>query len=345
MQVLIGSAFGLIGVISYIIYAQEVGGFMIVIQAVGFFRSQTEPYSDFGFLIKVAPFTTVSSYMFWDLFVSSSHLLRKTAYCVVFALMFLWSLVILYSLGVRMQFIFYLLSFVLYVCFRRGGVSVKGMFIAGVLFTAVSLFGKDITSLYFMEEGSLEKTWEEVTTDPFAGMKKILLEFSFPFVNLANIVELVPGEVNYRWFLDLPLAAAYMLPKPLLGLSLPPTVTMIYDEYIDHPIPIDLLSFGYASVGMIGMVLVYFTYGSILYLADWYFPPSGNRLSVLLRAAWLLYLSSQVMYGNPHHALVTGFPLLVATVIIVLCGRCDKVLDPGEIRAIGARGRAKARHA
>jgi hypothetical protein len=49
---------------------------------------------------------------------------------------------------------------------------------------------------------------------------------------------------------------------------------------------------------------------------------------MLLRAAWLLYLSSQVMYGNPHHALVAGFPLLVSTVVIVLCMKRDKVLDP-----------------
>jgi len=112
-----------------------------------------------------------------------------------------------------------------------------------------------------------------------------------------------------------------LLPKPLLGLTLPPTISMVYEDYINAPIPIDLLSFGYASIGVIGTIIVSLCYGMVLSLADSYFPTHGNRTLVLLRAAWLLYLSQQVMYGNPQHAAVAGFPLIIGTCVIVLCGR------------------------
>ncbi|PWT76530.1 MAG: hypothetical protein C5B60_04045 [Chloroflexi bacterium] len=322
LKVIIALFFGVVGIVSLFIYANEVGGFAIMVQAVGFFRNQTEAYSNFGFLIKVAPFTSVSSYVFWDLFASSRDNLRKVLYCIGFWLMFMSSLLILYSLGGRVQFVFYILTFVLYVSFQRGKLPVPQAFLAALLFVVVILFGKEVTNLnVYVSEDLVGNAWEEFSTEPLSGIRKILLEFSLPFVTLANIIELVPNEMSYRWFADIPLGVAYLLPKPLLGLNLPPTVTMVYDDEMDAPIPIDLLSFGYTSMGVIGTIIVCLVFGLLLCLADLYFPPVGNKTVVLLRAAWLLYLSAQVMYGSPQHALVAGFPLLVGTFAIVLSGK------------------------
>jgi len=322
LQVIIALSFGLVGIVSLLVYANAVGGFEIMLQAVGFFRNQTDPYTDFGFLIKVAPFASVSSYVFWDLFTSSTGNLRKGLYGIGFWLMFMSSLLILYSLGGRVQFAFYLLVFVIYVSFRRRRLPKAYALLGGILFVAIVLFGKEVISLnVYVSDDLIGAVWEELTTDPLSGIRKTLLEFSFPFVTVANVVDLVPNEMSYRWFEDIPLGVAYLLPKPLLGLTLPPTVTMIYDEYMDVPIPIDLLSFGYTSMGALGTILVCLVYGFVLCIADCYFPANGNRTLILLRAAWLLYLSAQVMYGSPHHALVAGFPLLVGTLVIVFCRR------------------------
>ncbi|PWT76313.1 MAG: hypothetical protein C5B60_04230 [Chloroflexi bacterium] len=323
LKVTIAFFFGLVGIVSLFIYANEVGGFAIMVQSVGFFRNQTEAYSDFGFLIKVAPFASVSSYVFWDVFTSSTGNLRKGLYGIGFWLMFMASLLILYSLGGRVQFGFYLLVFVIYVSFRRRRLPKAYAIIGGICFVAIVLFGKEVISQnVYVSDDLIGSAWEELSTDPLSGIRKILLEFSFPFITLGNILDLVPNELGYRWFVDVPLGFAYLLPKPLLGLTLPPTVTMAYDDYMDVPIPIDLLSFGYTSMGAAGMILVCLAYGFVLCVADCYFPAHGNKTLVLLRAAWLLYLSAQVMYGSPQHALVAGFPLLVGTLVIVLCGRC-----------------------
>jgi hypothetical protein len=321
-QVIIALSFGLAGIGALLVYANEVGGFEIMVKAVGFFRNQTEAYSDFGFLIKVAPFTCISSYGFWGLFAASTDKARKGLYCIGFVLTFILSLLILYSLGGRVQFSFYLLTFILYASFRRGKLPLPHVFLASLLFVSIVLFGKEITNLnVYVSDDLVEAAWEEVSTDPLSGIRKILLEFSFPFINLANIMEFVPETMGYRWFVDIPLGIAYLLPKPLLGLTLPPTVIMVYDEYVDVPMPIDLLSFGYLSMGVIGTIVVYMCFGFVLYLADLYLPPHGDRTMILFRAAWLLYLSQQVMYGSPHHALVAGFPLLVGTFAVVVSAK------------------------
>ena len=326
LQVLSALSFGLIGIASLLMYANAVGGFAVMLQAVGFFRNQTDPYSDLGFLIKVAPFTSVSSYVFWDLCTSSTSNLKKGVYGIGFWLMFMSSLLILYSLGGRMQFVFYFLVFVIYASFRHGRLPMGYALFGGILFVVIVLFGKEVISLnVYVSDDLVGSAWEEISADPLIGLRKLLLEFSFPFISLANIQEFVPTEIGYRWFTDIPLGVAYLLPKPLLGLTLPPTVTMVYDEYMDVPMPIDLLSFGYTSMGILGTILVCLMYGSVLCMADCYFPSHGNRVMLLLRAAWLLYLSAQVMYGSPHHALVAGFPLLVGTLVIVLCGRYTRL--------------------
>jgi hypothetical protein len=301
------------------VYANEIGGFEIMIKAVGFFRNQTEAYSDFGFLIKVAPFTSISSYVFWALFASSKRK-SKRFYCTGFLLTFMSSLLILFSMGGRVQFSFYLLTFVLYASFLRGRLPVPHVLLASVLFALIILFGKEITNLnVYVSDDLLGAALDEVATDPLSGVRKVILEFCFPFVNLANLFEMVPDAMGYRWFEDIPLGIAYLLPKPLLGLTLPPTVIMVYDDYVDVPMPIDLLSFGYVSMGVIGTIVVCLIFGFSLALADHYFPPQGNKTVILFRAAWLLYLAAQIMYGSPQHALVAGFPLLVGTLALLAC--------------------------
>jgi hypothetical protein len=213
-------------------------------------------------------------------------------------------------------------TFVLYASFRRGRLPIPHVLLGTFLFVLVILFGKEVINLnVYTSEDLIGSAWEEISSDPLSGIKKILLEFLFPFITLANIVEMVPNEMDYRWFADIPLGVAYLLPKPLLGLNLPPTVTMVYDDQMEVPMPIDLLSFGYTSMGVVGTILVCLVFGLILCLADLFFPSNGMKTFVLLRAAWMLYLSAQVMYGSPHHALVAGFPLLVGTLAIGLCGR------------------------
>lgn len=317
VQIGLAFGFGLIGILSLLIYVNEVGGFAIMVQAVGFFRSQTEPFSEFGFVIKVAPLTTVSSYLLFGLFTSTKNKAKRVIYLVSFVLMFLSSLLILYVLGGRVQFAFYLLVFMLYSSFLKGRISLGFSLLAAVAIAGVFLFGKDIITGYAKEDALVSK-WDEILSDPFVAVRYLLIEFSFPFVTLANLLDAVPGDIRYQWFVDVPLGVAYLLPKPLLGLDLPPTVTMIYDEYIDHPIPIDLLSFGYVNMDVFGILLVCLAFGFLLSFADCCIPSRENRTAILLRAAWILYLSSQVMYGSPHHALVTGFPLIVGTVALAL---------------------------
>ena len=82
----------------------------------------------------------------------------------------------------------------------------------------------------------------------------ILNEFSFPYVISANTIQIVPEEVGYRYFIDLPLAALYLLPSFGGADTWPRMISHIHLEMLPL-MPIDLVSFGYYALGAVGVGL------------------------------------------------------------------------------------------
>jgi hypothetical protein len=86
-------------------------------------------------------------------------------------------------------------------------------------------------------------------------------------------------------------------------------------------VPADLLSFGYWSAGPEGLAAIVILFGWLLDRLEVWFPHSGDPSMLVLRAGWIAYLCSRVMYGNPHHTLITALPLIVATGVLLLASR------------------------
>ncbi|MFC1673837.1 hypothetical protein ACFL12_06780 [Pseudomonadota bacterium] len=144
----------------------------------------------------------------------------------------------------------------------------------------------------------------------------MLNEFSFPYVISAHTAHVVPELVAYRHFIDLPLAALYMLPSIGGADTWPPMISHIHLEMLPY-MPIDLVSFGYYSWGAVGVALVFLVFGSALAVFDLWLVPGAGWLAQCLRAGWMMYLPLRIMYADPYTSMKTGFGLIVGTVIVV----------------------------
>jgi hypothetical protein len=216
---------------------------------------------------------------------------------------------------------FFLLTFVLgEMTYRQKRIrTIPALLIFCCLILPVILFGKSALRLF-----SDDFNWSEIVNDlyesPASIVGMLVLEFSFPWVNIANYIFLTPEQISFRWFQDVPLGFIYLLPKLLLGIQLPPPINVIYDEIIDAPVPTDIVSFGYVSAGLAGVIVMGIVYGLALRYAEKIFSDKSSRISCLLRSAWLLLLGSQVMYGSPYHFFLGAFSLIVGTSLLLLIG-------------------------
>ena len=100
-----------------------------------------------------------------------------------------------------------------------------------------------------------------VLADASYTLNSLFVEYVFPYLDVANVVQDVPSEAPFRWFVDVPLALLYLLPQRLLGFEPPADVSQI-NTYLFNPesgeIPVDIISFGYFSAGVVGMLLTTF---------------------------------------------------------------------------------------
>jgi hypothetical protein len=214
--------------------------------------------------------------------------------------------------------------------------------------------------MYVYSEG-LQTAVEQTSVAVGETAGSFVMEMSFPYGNLAGALDAVQRRIPFRWFSDIPIGVARMLPKRLLGIQLPATISQVNSNWhgaTAGEIPIDLLSFGYFSSGITGVVLTCFLFGWMLRVADHAFGCQPGA-AVPLRVAWIEYLAFRVLYSDPTHWIVTGFGLFIATCLVHWVGRLDGaraaaesgrgsvplVSTPGDLRSEGNRRRRRPRAA
>jgi hypothetical protein len=230
--------------------------------------------------------------------------------------------------GGRLMVIQFLIAFPLYFILRTTKRTPVVMLAAGaVVFAGFTVFGHGIFDLFRGSERISEEI-EFVARSPVEVGARFGLEFSYPVQSLSVSLRDVGAEPYvFRWFNDIPLGLAYLMPKRLLSLELPPTVTMQLGELAQAPVPADLLSFGYWSAGPLGLVVMVILFGWFVARLEAWLPLRSDPAVLVLRAAWIAYIGTRVMYGNPHHTFITALPLGVATIVVLLSSRRTATLD------------------
>ena len=144
----------------------------------------------------------------------------------------------------------------------------------------------------------------------------VIAEFAFPHMISAHALTITPDQIPFRYFIDVPLGALYMLPNFSGVETLPPMILSLHAKILPW-MPVDLFSFGYFSLGTLGVLITFAAFGALLALFDGWLTNSIGWLGQALRAAWLFYLPFRLFYADPYAALQSGFGLIAGTAIIL----------------------------
>lgn len=144
----------------------------------------------------------------------------------------------------------------------------------------------------------------------------VLKDFAFPYIAAAHTLTVVPDPIPFRYFVDIPLGAAYMLPNFTGVETLPPMILSLHVKLLPW-IPVDLFSFGYYSLGTVGVLITFAAFGAVLAVFDGWLTFSTGWLGQAFRAAWLFYLPFRLLYADPYASAQSGFGLITGTVVLL----------------------------
>ncbi len=314
-----GSVALLLGTVSLVLYAQSIGGIVPLLLEGILFRGDNPPVvSNLAFLKNVATVVLGASYCFYALRASVQRGITRQIVGALLLVSFCLSFIVLYHGAGRLVLIAYLVAFPLARMSQGGRWQWRMMLVLTTLALGVVLFGKQLFLLRSGPEGLLAR-WATVRGDASRAFTDVMMEFSFPYLTLANTSVDVPNVSPYRFFADVPLAGLYLVPQRVFGLTHPQSVSMVNTELVTDggsgTIPVDLLSFGYFSVGLIGVVAVSLAFGAALTLCE---PVFSGRKGAVFRMALLFFMAFRVMYGDPVLAAQAGFNLILIVALLLL---------------------------
>lgn len=310
-----GLMVGIVGVISMFIYMNAIGGFSVMIKYGAAFRSN-DPLivTKWSFLKNIAVLVIPSSYFFFALSYSKKSVISRRISQVFFCAFCLASLIILFHRSGRLQLAAYCIIFPMVKQIERKKISPFFLFIAVFCLFIFVLFGKEIFHFLIVPDSISNKLAQfSSLMDLFINF---FIEFTFPFVVLANTIENVPHIIGFRWFCDFPLGILHILPSRLLDLQLSDTVTMVNVAQLNAPIPVDLISFGYYSLGVPGVIIICVLFGRLLRAFEILLPLNVHKIFVIFRCAWMIFFIFVIMYAGPYNVIKSGLGLFVGTAIL-----------------------------
>lgn len=265
----------------------------------------------------LAPFVVMSSYIAFSLLLYKTSLAKKTACTFLFLFTFIVSMTVYYHQAGRLNLIIYVSTFpITYLLIRdKYHKTIAGFLVS--IFLIFVILGKELFN-YFLEDKSFDAKIGNIGNLDSSLYHSLISEFIFPFMNIANSVEIVPKVEGYRYFSDILLSIGYLLPSSWLERDLPRSVSSINSDYFltQGTVPVDLVSYGYYSLGVLGVAITMTTFGIILGCFDHILPHTKSPTWATLRVAWLIFLPMRLVYGDPSIILKIGFTLIVCTAVV-----------------------------
>jgi hypothetical protein len=213
----------------------------------------------------------------------------------------------------------FLLTFPLARVIRTGRLRLSAVIATAAITFFFLLFGKQVFEA-LITQAALTERLAYIGNDAQKGVRMVMREFAFPVVVVANASLEVPDKVDYRWLYDFPLAIQYLIPQRLLGVTHPPTVSMLNSAlfYAQGTIPVDLVSLGFYTASVPGVVLVLTGFGALLALFERWLPAGPDPVDCVRRSAWILFLCVRVMYGDPQLIWPGGLHLIVMEGLLLI---------------------------
>ncbi|WP_019422648.1 oligosaccharide repeat unit polymerase [Paenibacillus sp. OSY-SE] len=309
-----------IGLISFVIYTSSIGGWSKLFEYAILLRSGTDFIeSKWLFFKNLSTFIMVASLCFFALTKEAERSSIRSWSRLCFVLTFGLSMVLLFHKAGRMEMVSYLITFPLVNVVRNKAWNIKLIFGFGFFFVLIVLFGKQIFNYFIYPEG-VGNQMSNIGSEAGNIISKVLLEFSFPYVTLANAIQTFPYENMYRFFVDIPLGVLHLVPSRLIPLNLPETVSELNTWMFQTKgtTPVDFVSFGYFNLGIAGVAILGFAFGGLLIFMERIFSANKNWFIVIYRVHWILYFAFRIMYSDPQMAYQSAFTYLIGLGLVLM---------------------------
>lgn len=328
-----GVSIGLVGMTALLIYVRAVGGWVVFfVEAIALRSNSSVEGTAWAFLANVAPLVIGAMLLFYALRQYEGRGGWRSAATLLCVGFYLASLALLFNQAGRAWFVAFLITVPLIRAVQRDRLRLTQVLLGGMLFALLIVFGRTFFQLLRDPTRLFEASRGE---EGIAGAARaIIWEFTFPVATLANVIRSIPEHGGLRWFYDVPLAFVYLVPQRLTGVMHEPTVSMVNTAMFgaDGGIPVDVLSLGYYSLLVPGVLLTAAGLGALLGLGERCFPASTDPVRAALRVSWILTLAFRVMYADPQLFWRAGLYLVITTLLVAAPGVLSRLLFLAEDR-------------
>lgn len=207
--------------------------------------------------------------------------------------------------------------------------------ISSLLFLGLVLFGNSLLNIEAKEI--------EINRSDSGVVNNIVREFGFPFVNVATAYDLFPSTFSFRGGIpDVADAFIGLIPSRIIKLQTFNSESVsVFNTQMYGPggvMPIDIISFGYISFGLAGVIIVALLFGFLAKLTENLFSYRGNLVACMFFISLMIVFSFRIMYGDPVMVLDATFRYIVAMIFILITLKVGKlpraVLSKGNISRV-----------
>lgn len=315
----IALAVGAFGIGAFYVYAQSLGGFETMWKQSYQIRG-SYVIAKFGFLKIIATLLVPVFYLALSrLFdVDGSQKLWWLAISAVFGTL---GFVLLYHDGSRVFLMVFLLTPLLAFFAHRGHGFYKFLpLLAGLAIVYYLVADEVFLTIFHAQHGmisELKLIFNDAKETFVPRIFALGSGFGFPYFVLNEYLVQVPEFIDYRYLYDLYSGFIILMPSVLVGTD-PEYILDINAAVFQAEIPIDILSMGYVSAGVMGMVLLAGLFGAVLAYCDMVFANAKTFFDYIVMAWFLLQVPWLIMYGDPVNAVKRLFATGVVTFIIII---------------------------
>jgi hypothetical protein len=173
-------------------------------------------------------------------------------------------------------------------------------------------------------------------------------EILFPHFATVTALTYAGGEMqSYRYFVDIPIALVNLVPSALFGVEKLRTVAQINTDLMatGSPIPVDLVGFGYYSLGLPGVLIWAAVFGACAGLVDRRARREPPVVAQTVIAFAGIMFGVRVLYCEPTHIILNSLHVLIVIAVVFLPGsRIQRVAAAtrvpsleGPLRTVGSR--------
>lgn len=305
----------IIAIVTYRLYTNSYGGFYGLLTYSKMIRSGILIVENpFSFLQRFGGFSFFSSYIFFALLIDKGNMkIKRKSIFVGFIITTVFSLYVLYSWMGRVGLIIYIATFLLgKMLYNNKSIFklIKNFLILFILLLFLLIFTDSLLGRSGNNIGIIELLTKEL---------------SFPLSSFYIVLNLD----KYRWFTDIFVAPLYILPmriwNGILNIETASSFNTLLtigarkgENGVMGEIPIDMLSFSFMQGNILGVVIIAFIWGGILYILK----ELINRIPIesikrIMEANIILNIGIKtVIYADPQHIITGNFYMIFGFVIL-----------------------------